>query len=183
VSSAPPEGPASSFAVWRRAAAPFALSTNLADVQRIMSTAHFAAIQHTKQKRKGKSSEPYINHLTEVAELVAASLSESDTNLIIAALLHDVVEDTPTTNQEVVERFGPARFALLVATVSVMSLLPPHFRTAFRIAVALATVATDTDCEYGPASSVTANPKPKNSVLVDVHIGHKEIMASWTGLS
>jgi len=73
----------------------------------------------------------------------------------------------------------PARFALLVATVSVISLPPPHFRTAFRAAVALATVATDTDCEYGPAIRVTANPKPKNSVLVDVHIGHKEIMPSW----
>jgi hypothetical protein len=75
----------------------------------------------------------------------------------------------------------PARFALLVATVGVMSL--PHFRTAFLTAVALATVATDTDCEYGAASRVTANPKPKNSVLVDVHIGHKEIMPSRTGLN
>ena len=72
----------------------------------------------------------------------------------------------------------PARFALLVATVSVMSLPLPHFRTAFRTAVALAPVATDTDCEYGPAIRVTANPKSKNSVLVDVHIGHKEILPS-----
>jgi hypothetical protein len=64
-----------------------------------------------------------------------------------------------------------------------MSLPPPHFRTAFRTAVALATVATDTDCEYGPAIRVTANPKPKNSVLVDVYIGHKEIMPSPTGLN
>jgi hypothetical protein len=64
-----------------------------------------------------------------------------------------------------------------------MSLPPPHFRTAFRTAVALATVATDTDCEYGPAGRVTANQKPKNSVLVDVHIGHKEIMASRTALN
>ena len=75
----------------------------------------------------------------------------------------------------------PARFALLVATVSVMSLPLPHFRTAFRTAVALAAVAADTDCECGAASRVTANPKPKNSVLVDVHIGHKEIMPSRTG--
>jgi len=71
----------------------------------------------------------------------------------------------------------------LVTTVSVMSLPPSHFRTAFRTAVALATVATDTDCEHAPASRVTANPKPKNSVLVDVHIGHKEIMASRPGLN
>ena len=75
-----------------------------------------------------------------------------------------------------------ARFASRVATVSVLS-LPPHFRTAFRTAVALAPVATDTDCEYGPAIRVTANPKSKNSVLVDVHIGHKETMSSRTGLN
>jgi hypothetical protein len=77
----------------------------------------------------------------------------------------------------------PARFALLVATVSVTSLPLPHFRTAFRTAVALATVGTDTDCEYGTTSRVTTNPQPKNSVLVDVHIGHKEIMGSRTGLN
>jgi hypothetical protein len=77
----------------------------------------------------------------------------------------------------------PARFASLVATVSVMSLPPPYFRTAFRTTVALATVAMDTDCEHGPASRVTANPKPKNSALVDVHIGHKEIMPSRTRLN
>ena len=75
----------------------------------------------------------------------------------------------------------PARFALLVATVSVMSLPLPHFRTAFRTAVALATVATDTDCEYGAKSRVTANPKAKNSIVLDVHIRHKEIMPPCTG--
>lgn len=77
----------------------------------------------------------------------------------------------------------PARFALLVATVSVMSLPPSHFQTALRTTVALATVATNTDCEHGPASRVTANPEAKESVLVDVHSGHNAIMASWTGLS
>ena len=70
---------------------------------------------------------------------------------------------------------------LLVATVGVMSLPTPRLRPAFRTTIALATLAADTDREYGPASRVTANPKPKNSVLVDVHIGHKEIVASRPG--
>ncbi len=77
----------------------------------------------------------------------------------------------------------PARFALLVATVSVMSLPSSHFQTALWTTVALATVATSTDCEHAPGSRVTANPEAKNTVLVDVHIGHKGIMASWKGLS
>ena len=72
-----------------------------------------------------------------------------------------------------------AVLALLIAAVGVMPLSPPGCGSTSRAAVALATVATDTDCEYGPAIRVTANPKPKNSVLVDVHIGHKEIMPSW----
>jgi hypothetical protein len=57
-----------------------------------------------------------------------------------------------------------------------MSLPTPHFRPALRSAVALTTGAADTDREYGPASRVAANPKAKNSVVVDVHISHKEIM-------
>ena len=72
----------------------------------------------------------------------------------------------------------PARLALLVATVSVLSLPLPHFRTAFRTAVALAPVATDADCEYGPAIRVTANPKSKNRVLVAAHIGHRDTIPS-----
>jgi hypothetical protein len=76
----------------------------------------------------------------------------------------------------------PARFALLVATVSVMSLPPWHFQTELRTTVALATAATNTDCEHDPASRVIANPEAKNSVLVDVHIGPKAIRALWKGL-
>ena len=47
--------------------------------------------------------------------------------------------------------------------------------------VALATVASDTDCAYGPAGRMAANTKPKDRVLVEVHIGHTEIMPPWTG--
>jgi len=68
----------------------------------------------------------------------------------------------------------PARFALLVATVSVMSLLSPHFRTAFRAAVALATVAADADRERRAAGRVGAKPKAQNSVPVNIHLSHSE---------
>jgi hypothetical protein len=62
-----------------------------------------------------------------------------------------------------------------------MSLPTPHLRPAFLTAVALATVAADTDRENGPASRVAGNPKAKNSVVIDVHIRHKEIMPPCTG--
>ena len=70
---------------------------------------------------------------------------------------------------------------LLVATVGVMSLPTPRLRPAFRTTIALATLAADTDREYGPTSRVAANPKAKNSVVVHVHIRHKEIMPPGTG--
>ena len=100
-----------------------------------MSAAHFAAVQHAAQKRKGKAGEPYINHLIEVADLVASSLTDADTNLIIAALLHDVVEDTSATNQEVAERFGPD-VAALVAEVTDDKSLPKAERKRLQIETA-----------------------------------------------
>jgi guanosine-3',5'-bis(diphosphate) 3'-pyrophosphohydrolase len=74
--------------------------------QVVLKAAHFAAQKHAGQRRKGAAAEPYINHLLEAAELVASALAEPDTNLIIAALLHDTVEDTGTTKEELAETFG-----------------------------------------------------------------------------
>ncbi|MEO8927282.1 MAG: HD domain-containing protein [Caulobacteraceae bacterium] len=78
---------------------------------------NFAAARHACQKRKGHAGEPYINHLTEVAQLVAEATGGSDVGLMIAAILHDTVEDTPTTTEELTALFGP-RVASLVAEVT-----------------------------------------------------------------
>jgi GTP diphosphokinase / guanosine-3',5'-bis(diphosphate) 3'-diphosphatase len=72
----------------------------------VLTAASFAARAHANQKRKGAAGEPYINHLIEVAELVARSSYSSDTNLIMACFLHDVVEDTRITAREVEEAFN-----------------------------------------------------------------------------
>jgi hypothetical protein len=55
-----------------------------------------------------------------------------------------------------------------------MSLATPYFQPAFRTAIALATVATDADCERRPAGRVGAKPKAQNSVSVDIHLSHSE---------
>ena len=57
---------------------------------------HFAAERHAHQRRKGDAAEPYINHLAEVADLVAEATGGQDIDLVAAALLHDAVEDTAT---------------------------------------------------------------------------------------
>lgn len=77
------------------------------DLHAILDAAHFAARKHAGQRRKGAAGEPYINHLLEVAELVASALDAPDPNLVIAALLHDTVEDAGVTADELAHRFSP----------------------------------------------------------------------------
>jgi (p)ppGpp synthase/HD superfamily hydrolase len=103
-----------------------------APLQRILAAAHFAAQHHSSQKRKGLAGEPYINHLIEVAELVAASGDPVDTNLMMAAFLHDTVEDTGVTRQELEELFGDD-VANLVMEVTDDKSLPKEKRKALQV--------------------------------------------------
>jgi len=86
-------------------------------VQAILSAARFAAEKHAGQRRKGDAAEPYVNHLIEVADLVATAIPELDTNLVIAALLHDSIEDAGVTAEDLASRFG-ADVADLVSEVT-----------------------------------------------------------------
>src|SRR5947209_17569519 len=103
-----------------------------ASVQRILAAACFAAERHAQQKRKGESQEPYINHLIEVAELIAGSDSRLDPELIMAGFLHDTVEDTGTTFTELEERFG-SDVAALVAEVTDDKALPKETRKHLQV--------------------------------------------------
>ncbi len=64
-----------------------------------------AARAHADQARKGDLGIPYVNHCCEVAELLACAGSPEET--LIAAVLHDVVEDSETTIAEIEAAFGP----------------------------------------------------------------------------
>ena len=85
-----------------------------ADVVRIAQAFDFACRKHATQRRKGESEEPYVNHLAEVAKLVAESSGGEDVNLVIAALLHDTIEDQKVERQEIAARFGEDVAALVV---------------------------------------------------------------------
>jgi len=78
---------------------------------------HFAAQRHVDHRRKGAAAEPYINHLCEVAALVAQATDGGDEALIAAAVLHDTIEDTETTADELALLFG-ADVAALVLEVT-----------------------------------------------------------------
>jgi (p)ppGpp synthase/HD superfamily hydrolase len=77
----------------------------------------YAAKKHVSQRRKGIAQEPYINHLAEVAYLLAEATGGDDTNLVIAGVLHDCIEDQGVTYEELVDLFG-ADVADLVRAVT-----------------------------------------------------------------
>ena len=66
----------------------------------------FAADKHRDQRRKDAEASPYINHPIAVATVLAAEGDVSDEATLIAAALHDTVEDTQTTFGELEEYFG-----------------------------------------------------------------------------
>jgi (p)ppGpp synthase/HD superfamily hydrolase len=101
-------------------------------VRRILGAAQFAAEKHAQQKRKGENGEPYFNHLLEVAELIAASSPDLDVELVMAAFLHDTVEDTGVTLQELEQRFG-RDVADLVAEVTDDKSLPKETRKQLQV--------------------------------------------------
>jgi (p)ppGpp synthase/HD superfamily hydrolase len=76
------------------------------DVVAVARALDFAARKHSTQRRKGEAGEPYVNHLAEVARLVAEATGGEDTVAVLAALLHDAIEDTPTTREELEREFG-----------------------------------------------------------------------------
>ena len=84
------------------------------DIQRLRDAFEFAREAHSPQKRK--SGEPYIIHPVNVARIVAEEL-ELGVDPVIAAFLHDVVEDTPYTIEDIKERFGED-VAFLVGVVT-----------------------------------------------------------------
>ncbi|MDV7144612.1 HD domain-containing protein [Tropicimonas sp. TH_r6] len=93
----------------------------------------FAADTHRNQRRKGAAQEPYINHLIEVMELVAQATDGQDGEILVAALLHDAIEDAGVTAEEIEARFGARVARIVVENTDDMSLSKPE-RRARRIA-------------------------------------------------
>jgi guanosine-3',5'-bis(diphosphate) 3'-pyrophosphohydrolase len=79
---------------------------NMKGIETILEAASFAATKHNDQRRKGSDAGPYINHPLEVAKMVAIVGGVNDPEIITAALLHDTVEDTDVSFEEIAEKFG-----------------------------------------------------------------------------
>ena len=87
------------------------------------------------QKRKGEDKEPYINHLAEVACLLAEVTNGRDPVLVVGGLLHDTIEDTDATFAELKAEFG-LPVARLVQEVSDDKSLPRQKRKQLQIQTA-----------------------------------------------
>ncbi len=74
--------------------------------ERILQAVIFAAKKHQGQARKDDHNSPYITHPLQVAQVLWEIGGVRSPQTLIAAILHDTIEDTPTTQNEVREAFG-----------------------------------------------------------------------------
>ena len=91
----------------------------------VSEAAELAARRHNGMARKGRGNEPYINHLAEVANLLAQVTDGADAELVAAGWLHDTIEDTETTRAELAQKFSERVAALVVECTDDMSLPKP----------------------------------------------------------
>lgn len=77
------------------------------DTAVLLNAVAFSAGKHRTQRRKGVDASPYINHPVEVANLLANVGEIADLFVLVAAVLHDTIEDTETKPEEIERLFGP----------------------------------------------------------------------------
>ena len=87
------------------------------DLTLLLKALAFAADKHRHQKRKDAEASPYINHPIALANVLVDEGGVEDIEVLCAALLHDTIEDTDTTHEELVNAFG-SRIAHIVAEVT-----------------------------------------------------------------
>jgi guanosine-3',5'-bis(diphosphate) 3'-pyrophosphohydrolase len=83
----------------------------------VLKALAFAAHKHRDQRRKNVEASPYINHPISLANILTSEGNVTDVEVICAALLHDTIEDTETTYQELKGEFGET-IAEIVAEVT-----------------------------------------------------------------
>jgi guanosine-3',5'-bis(diphosphate) 3'-pyrophosphohydrolase len=76
------------------------------EVKTLIDAIAFAADKHRNQRRKDADASPYTNHPIALAGVLAVEAGIDDIEVLIAAVLHDTIEDTQATREELTERFG-----------------------------------------------------------------------------
>ena len=83
-------------------------------MNRIVCAIAFAAEKHRNQRRKDIEASPYINHPIALANILANEAGIDDEKVLVAAILHDTIEDTETTSAELAGLFGDEVTAIVL---------------------------------------------------------------------
>lgn len=102
-------------------------------MNRLLQALAFAADKHRNQRRKDAEASPYINHPIALADVLANEGGVTDENVLIAAILHDTIEDTETSADELRTRFGEAVTAIVLEVTDDKS-LPKAERKRLQVA-------------------------------------------------
>ena len=102
------------------------------DLGVVLRAAQFASHKHRDQRRKGADASPYINHPIAVASVLSNEGGIDDATVLSAALLHDTIEDTETSAEELAITFG-ARIADIVVEVTDDKSLEKHVRKQLQV--------------------------------------------------
>ncbi|HEY3698278.1 MAG TPA: HD domain-containing protein [Spongiibacteraceae bacterium] len=98
----------------------------------LLKALRFAAAKHRDQRRKDREASPYINHPIEVAELLVRIGRVDDIVVLQSAILHDTIEDTATSAEELEAHFG-AEVRAVVLEVTDDKRLPKQERKRLQI--------------------------------------------------
>jgi len=96
----------------------------------------FASRKHSQQRRKDAAASPYINHPIALVSILAVEAGINDQDTLCAALLHDTIEDTETSVEELIEAFGRS-VASLVQEVTDDKRLPKAERKRLQVEFAV----------------------------------------------
>jgi guanosine-3',5'-bis(diphosphate) 3'-pyrophosphohydrolase len=107
-------------------------SASALDPGELLRALAFAARKHRDQRRKDAEASPYINHPIAVASVLATEAGVTDRVTLLAAILHDTVEDTETKSEELEWEFGP-EIASVVAEVTDDKSLPKNVRKDLQV--------------------------------------------------
>ena len=88
----------------------------------VLRAVQFAAEKHKNQRRKDYEASPYINHPIALANVLASEGGVIDPDVLCAALLHDTIEDTETTAEELRRAFGESVTAIVLEVTDDKSL-------------------------------------------------------------
>jgi guanosine-3',5'-bis(diphosphate) 3'-pyrophosphohydrolase len=101
-----------------------------ADLPEVRRATGFAAWKHTGQFRKGEGKTPYIHHPIEVAAILSEAGAVTDSDLLQAALLHDTIEDTETSSDEIETHFVSRVCSIVLEVTDDASLQKPERKAA-----------------------------------------------------